>query len=161
MAKKPKAKATTTTAATTITITLPADEKLLRTGTMMATRGTLGSMSQFQYQSVADIAAALYKLLQELDGVIVAPPQLPAPPPTHAEVSKELQALIGDHIEPDGTCPYMVENIYRSQMKPGESWLDFIIRRKSEPEGEPLQELGEADDTPMFEMAAGTQAALF
>lgn len=55
----------------------------------------------------------------------------------------------------------MVENIYRHLMHPGESWLDFLIRRKSEPEGDPLQDLGQPEPIPVFEAPASEQVSLF
>src|SRR5260221_5218725 len=78
-------------APTIITVTLPEEDKLLRTGQILIQRGTLATIRQFEYTSLDDIMNAIQDSATWLIQVEENPPDVTpaAPRPQAAGVTSE------------------------------------------------------------------------
>lgn len=59
---------------TTISITLPGSGGIVRKGTMVVTRGSMATLRQFEYSSIADIADAIAAATESIVRLEAAPP---------------------------------------------------------------------------------------
>jgi hypothetical protein len=74
------------TAPIIITITLPDEDKLVRTGQLLIQRGEQATLGQFEYSSLEDIMAAIERGTTRLMGVEANPPDLkPVSKPAQAQ----------------------------------------------------------------------------
>ena len=78
-----------------ITITLPEEDKLLRTGQILIQRSGVATLRQFEYNDLSDIMTAIQDSATWLTEVEANPPDLtPAPPQASGE---------GDPTQPEGS----------------------------------------------------------
>jgi hypothetical protein len=69
---------------TIITLTLPGTGGITRIATLVARRGDLAAIKQFQYASLNDLALAIRAITVNLNSLELNPPSLPQPAPAHS-----------------------------------------------------------------------------
>lgn len=87
-----------------ITITLPDEDKLLRTGQILIQQGTLAKLNQFEYADLHDIMTAIENNAAALMQIVANPPDLtPAPPRPQAAATPQQSEGEGDPAQPEGS----------------------------------------------------------